>query len=273
MPDPVSWIALGAAIGGAAGKFVERAWDSGEKWISSYFANHHEKAKARAKENTISFLNDLAMRIESLEESKRVTVEQISSAQEHPDFSVALQKAMISASQTESKEKHQLLSRLVTERIKATPESLIALASKLACDAISYTNSNQLKTLGLLINLLYVISDQDLTEEQYIEWLQLRINPFMGLQIRVIDLDHLESLSCLNFIPSITHDLKKTLAEKNKGKFNYAIFKVTPLGKFLTDIWENQHLRSTTLTSIGKIIGVMVTDQIAGTATKMDGWE
>jgi hypothetical protein len=35
MPDPVSMIALGAAIGGAAGKFVEKAWDSGEKWAAS----------------------------------------------------------------------------------------------------------------------------------------------------------------------------------------------------------------------------------------------
>jgi hypothetical protein len=56
---------------------------------------------------------------------------------------------MISASQTDREEKHQLLSRPVAERIKAHPESLIALASKMACDAISYATANQLKILGL----------------------------------------------------------------------------------------------------------------------------
>lgn len=33
MTDPLSLIAVGAAVGGAAGKFVEKAWDSGEKWL------------------------------------------------------------------------------------------------------------------------------------------------------------------------------------------------------------------------------------------------
>ena len=49
MPEPLSLIALGAAIGGGAGKFVEKAWDSGEKWIVSYFANHQEKAREKAE--------------------------------------------------------------------------------------------------------------------------------------------------------------------------------------------------------------------------------
>ena len=41
MSDPLSLIAVSAlsgAIGGGAGKFVEKAWDSGEKWVVSYFA-------------------------------------------------------------------------------------------------------------------------------------------------------------------------------------------------------------------------------------------
>jgi len=42
MVDPTS-IIIGAAIGGAAGKFVEKAWNLGEKWISSYFKTTHQK--------------------------------------------------------------------------------------------------------------------------------------------------------------------------------------------------------------------------------------
>ena len=48
MVDPVS-IAIGAAIGGASGKFVEKAWTRGEKWISSYFKDNAPKAEKTAQ--------------------------------------------------------------------------------------------------------------------------------------------------------------------------------------------------------------------------------
>ncbi|MDD5759949.1 MAG: hypothetical protein PHI06_12820, partial [Desulfobulbaceae bacterium] len=219
MTDPLSLVALGAAVGGAAGKFVEKAWDSGEKWIATYFANHHGKSQEKAKNNTLSFLSDLSLRVEYLEKNKTISPEQIASSQEHPDFSVVLQKAMISASQTESKEKHKLLSRLVAERMKAMPESLLALASKMACDAISYTTSNQLKILGLTVNILYVNPNQGLSESQYFSYLEARLNPFINVIPSNLDYQHLEALSCLKFEPIISRDLQKVLTEKNQGKF------------------------------------------------------
>ena len=273
MTDPLSLVALGAVVGGAAGKFVEKAWDSGEKWIKSYFENHHEKAQEKAKENTLSFLTDLAQRVETLENDKTVSPEQISSSQEHPDFSVVLQKAMISASQTESKEKHQLLSRLVAERIKAAPESLLALTSKMACDAISYTTSNQLKLLGLISNILYIGPSSNLSEKQYFGYLQARLGPFSKVLPANFDYVHLEALSCLKFESFITRDLKKLLADKNQGKFDYDFFKEQSLGTALIDIWEKHKLKSTQLTSIGQMIGVMVSDQVTGSLTNMAGWE
>lgn len=273
MVDPLSLIALGAAVGGAAGKFVEKAWDSGEKWIKAYFENHHEKAQEKAKENTLSFLTDLAQRVKILENDKILSPDQISSSQEHPDFSVVLQKAMISASQTESKEKHQLLSRLVAERIKAAPESLMALTSKMACDAISYTTSNQLKLLGLISNILYIGPSSTLSEEQYFGYLQARLGPFSEVRPANLDYLHLEALSCLKFESFLTRDLKIILTDKNQGKFNYDFFKEQPLGNSLIDIWEKHHLKSTQLTSIGQMIGVMVSDQVTGSLTNMVGWE
>ena len=46
--DPLSIIAIGAAVGGGAGKFVEKAWDSGEKWILTFFKDHGEVAQQKA---------------------------------------------------------------------------------------------------------------------------------------------------------------------------------------------------------------------------------
>ena len=56
--EPLSIIAIGAAVGGAAGKFVEKAWDSGEKWIQSYFKDHKEVVQQKATDNTMDFLNE-----------------------------------------------------------------------------------------------------------------------------------------------------------------------------------------------------------------------
>jgi hypothetical protein len=174
MPDPLSMIAIGAAIGGGAGKFVEKAWDSGEKWVVSYFANHQQKAREKAEENSTDFLKKLGERISDLEKSNQISEEVLVTAQEHPDFSVVLQKAMLSSAQTENESKHDLLSRLVAERIQASPESMLSMASKMACDAISYTTPNQLLILGLLTNILYVLPND---QTNPLQWLQVRTAP------------------------------------------------------------------------------------------------
>ena len=66
MPDPLSTTIL-AAVGGAATKeLVTKAWDSGKKWLSSFFENHQPEARQAAEENASEFLNDLATRLDRL---------------------------------------------------------------------------------------------------------------------------------------------------------------------------------------------------------------
>ena len=45
--EPLSIVAISAAVGGAAGKLVEKAWNSGERWLASYFKDHHPEAQER----------------------------------------------------------------------------------------------------------------------------------------------------------------------------------------------------------------------------------
>ena len=142
MTDPLSLIAMGAAVGGAAGKFVEKAWDSGEKWITSYFADHRPKAIAQAQANSAEFLNELAKRVKSLEDQGTVSKEQIEVAQEHPDFSVALQKAMLTAAQTEDPQKHQLLARTLADRLGAKPEGMRAMKTQGDCGCMVLLTSH-----------------------------------------------------------------------------------------------------------------------------------
>lgn len=263
---------IGGAIGGGASKFVKKAWDSGEKWIASYFNNHQEKAKEKAISNSIAFLNDLAKRISKLEDTNQVSKEQIVAALEQPDFSVTLQKAMLSAAQTENSDKHQLLSRLIAERIKSKPESIMALASKLATEAISFTTPNQLRILGLT-DLILHISLPNIPEQQFTDWLQFALKPFLTVKAGKLDYLHLESLSCLKYNDFLIGDLQKCLNGKLSGTFDYEQFIMTDSGLFLEDIWSKQKLNSVQLTSIGQILGAMIFDQLCKTNTNMTGWE
>lgn len=272
MPDPISLIALGAAVGGGAGKFVEKAWDSGEKWIVSYFANHQEKAREKADENSADFLKKLGERVAQLEESKAMSEEALASAQEEPDFSVVLHKAIISAAQTNNHSKHDLLARLVAERLQANPESLLSVASKMACDAISYTTPNQLLILGLLTNLLYIRPTDQLSKAQQLPWLQARLSPFVDAKANSMDYTHLESLSCLKFEAFLTRDLPQLFKQNVGETFDYEDFASTELGKKVIDAWDGGGLKSCQLTTVGQILGVMVSDQYIGNKTNMAGW-
>ena len=122
MSDPLSLVAPGAAVGGATGKFVKKAWDSGERWITNYFSDHRPNAIAQAQANSLEFVQELATRVKRLKEKGSVSKEQLEAAQEQPDFSVALQKAMLTAAQTSDSQKHQLLAVILSERLQSSTD-------------------------------------------------------------------------------------------------------------------------------------------------------
>jgi hypothetical protein len=271
MPDPLSLITLGAAVGGAAGKFVEKAWDSGEKWITSYFADHRPKAIAQAQTNSADFLNELATRVKSLEDSGSVTKEQIEAAQEHPDFSVALQKAMLTAAQTEDRQKHQLLARTLADRLGAKPEGMLAMTSKMALDAIGYMTPVQLKLLGLVADLLYVNPTSPLAPQAYQQWFESRFAPYAAVSFTNLDLLHLESLSCLKHTPILSRDLAAIISQKNSGAYEPAMLE-SPLGAHIKTLWQ-QGLQAVDLSSVGQLVGVYVSDLLTGGNTSFTGWD
>src|SRR3989344_745125 len=100
MVEPISLMATGAIIGGVAGKFTEKVWNLGEKWVTDYFSNHGAKAQENAKNNTLDFLNKLAIRVKNLEKEDKKNKKLIENSLSHPGFSILLQKAMLSSAQT-----------------------------------------------------------------------------------------------------------------------------------------------------------------------------
>ncbi len=149
MPDPISLIALGAAVGGAAGKFTEKAWDSSERWLRERFGSHRAAAQKIARENAADFVRELADRVKKLENEHLVKRQQFDDVARHPQFSALLQRSVLNAAETNEQMKHKLLATLVANRMLSPPETTLALASQLASDAITRSTQRQLTLMAL----------------------------------------------------------------------------------------------------------------------------
>jgi hypothetical protein len=285
--EPLSLVIGGAILGGAAGKFTEKAYDSGSRWISSYFKDHAIQSEEQAKVNGLDFLTELASRIKLLEESNVVSKERIESAQDRPDFSALLKKALLNSAETSSNEKHKLLATVVAEKLKSSEESTLSLASKIACDAISGASINQIKILALQVNLLDIsptsipldLASSDQIQKWFRDWLIRRLIVFHDLAIKPIDLLHLDTLSCGRLNNFLVQDLVELLSHKISSRgldgfqFDAEVFKRSSLGQHVFDLWDNHNLTKLTLTSAGKIVGVYASDLLTGQPTNLDGFE
>jgi hypothetical protein len=278
--EPVSLIILGALLEKGSGKFADKIWDSGEKWLDTFYKNHRPKALEKAKDNTISFLDELVKRVEILEKENRLSSEVISNTQEDPDFGVTLQKAIIAASQTEEKEKHKILARLISERLTVDSTSVFSLASKMACDSISYATSNQLRLLAFLVNLHGIRPENfhnsnlegDKFQEYVENWLDKSLNPYLNLNIGKQDLNHLESISCIRQ-SNLGFMRLDDLFSTDKNKFSVEKLKNLELKEKLNSYWHEQRLMVAQLNTVGTIIGVIVSDYVANTKTVFKDWE
>jgi hypothetical protein len=148
-----------------------------------------------------------------------------------------LQKAIIASAETDSKEKHEILSRLIADRLTKNSESIHALTSKMATEAISNMTTGQLNILALNMNLRYIIPSEIPensieTQEQFDKftenWIKARVEKLANLQFSNLDIEHLEALSCLTNMRIGSSDLKQTFENKfsktNKFNFNFEKF-------------------------------------------------
>jgi hypothetical protein len=275
----------GGVAGAAAGKFIEKAWDSGEKWINSYFLDHRPQAIEKAKENSKDFLNKLAVKIDRLEQDAELNKNIFEQALNEPSFGALLQKALIGSAQTESTQKHDLLATLVAQKIGSQPDSLYAVASQLACDAIIHCTNRQLLILAFVISLTGIRPQwlkQDIQNNEMFygackNWFDNRFAPYKNIQVNHMDLLHLESLSCLSFLTFVSNDINNVITKNWKSglftlkKEELLTFDVGPT---IQRLWETDKLQSVKLTTIGQLIGVLTSDQISGSSpTSFDEWQ
>jgi hypothetical protein len=279
--DPNTQLIVTSIASGAAGALVQQTLTSGGAWLTERFAGHQAAAKQQAAANVSDFLNELGARVQRMEESNLALHERIIAAMEHPDYSILMQRAVLAAAQTDERDKHILLVQLVSERLRIDENTTPARASHLASEAIAELTSEQLKILGFLYTLetmhfppLSSPTSPELLRALELEWVQLTLNPYAGLECTNGDRRHLVSARCLGgrFGGLLVHSLESMLKSRTGGEFAYGDFVSTDLGAHLQAMYEGQKLNGMELTSAGSLVGMYVADQLASRPTDITTW-
>lgn len=286
--EPLTIAIVSGAVGATAGKFVEKAWGLGEKWLEHYTEGHLPKAKENAKQNSLKFLNDVAQRIQQLEEGAQEDQqikEKIISALEGPDFSLLLQDALYASARTDNEDKHKILARIVSERLLSQPDDLVTLTSTLACEAVKHLAPKHMRYLALATfvyfirphkypEVIFQTEHPELAGSFYTEWLERHLSFILPIEpMRQRDFSHLESVSCLRKETLITRNLLQLMTPPVEQELDWSLdeFINNNTGQQLKEIWEGG-MDQITLTSAGNLIGIYVHDELSGKRTILINW-
>ena len=272
MPDPISLIALGAAVGGAAGKFTEKAWDSSERWLRERFGSHRAAAQKLARENAADFVLELADRVKKLENEYQVKRQQLDDVAHHPQFSALLQRSVLNAAETSEQAKHKLLATLVANRMLSPPETTLALASHLASDAITRSTHRQLRLMALQGFIEGTRAKYPMKFSMFKVWLKQNLEPFEDFEFHEIDARHLVAIACATFDPTSQRMLGLMLAMNARQARD-----LRKINGILADTnvqiqWDHG-LAGVELTSVGLIVGALAYDQINGRDLGPPKWD
>lgn len=268
MADPLSMIAIGAAVGGTAGKLAEKAWDSGERWLRERFASHGQEVQEQARKNVAQFVERLADRVKALENDRAIDPARLLETERHPQFSSLLQRSLLNAAQTDDASKHDILARLVAARLTVDAETTLALASRLAADAIARSTRRQLTLMALCCFLQDIRPRDPMPVPDYIAWLDVFLKPFSAFEFKDVDARHLVAIACASYDRGSERDLNILLGMKGGPHCIGAPFGDLDAVELLQINW-NEGLAGVFLTSVGSIVGGLAFDQITGAKSGM----
>lgn len=278
--EPRSVIVVSATVGGAAGEFARALAEGGRQWLAERVAGHRPEVQRRAGENASRFLDRLAARVARLEAEVPTAKERIDAALDDPDTSLLLQRVVVSASTTDTDERHEILSELIAQRLMADANDNVALAGGAACDVVTGLSARQIRALGLLSLLRRIHPDGDVkfdTQEQYdgfvVSWWAAQLARFAPLEpMRTIDPQHLLGLSCVYASGGVIHtEPHLGLPQGGSLQPSRAVLVEQPWYEPLLAFWRSGAW-SIELTSTGMLIGTLYFDGLAKAKTKL-AWD
>jgi hypothetical protein len=278
-------------VGGLASGCIESFVSLGIRWVSDRYKSHPKEAIKTAQNNAANFFGQVNIYLEGQQQIEGIE-DKTKQALADPDYTDLLQEAVLGAARTNSEQKHELLARLVTDRLTAEPDSLRNLAAHMACNAVPQLSNMHLKLLGLLYIIRRHPAPPHIMRLPYDEridigtkWFLSEISPFIPIGgLTDFDFAHLMAVSCITYVPQLIPSGYGGSSEPGYWKLPIVLRnKLCPveelyrlpipvkepqveqdqIGKDLLSFWSSSNMRKASLTPAGSLIGLYVLDAIS----------
>lgn len=274
------------------------------EYLHDALRSQSPEAQRKAAENTRLFLSDLADRVAHVEGQLALPRDEYQStdlegALSDPDFTLVFRSAALAGARTESRTKHGALASAVAQRLKASAESLEAVAASAAVEAVPTLAEGHLDLLGLL-SFLYAVRPPgvpirqdapnqrrtDVTPEEYeaaatyARWFSKTVASYGSLATPAdADLVHIVSAGCIVLERRQRRDLNalinpfgnRVISTQDASPTTHELWTSlrTPAGVEIQKVWEHygQHV---TPTPAGLLIGAAAIEARTGEPAGID---
>lgn len=240
--------------------------------LGSVFGELPEETKEKIKENQKSYFIVLSENLKKIVKDNS----EVKKVLDSPDFQYISKKASISASRSSSSDLHKNLSLLIIQRVNFDNQDLKRIVYNEAISTIEKLTTDQLKILTLCFLLKKTKLNGLNNLDQFKQYLEQRIKPFIDFKRTIAEFEHLDYARCAS-ISIASHDIVGLFKE------NYPdIFKETDnpeellagndTAKKLISAWKETQIQNMTLTSVGIVIASTFYEQTTGDRMNIDIW-
>lgn len=240
--------------------------------LRSVFGELPDETKTQITQNQKSYFQALTENLQKIVKDSSDLEKVINS----PDFQYISKKASISASRSSSTDLHKNLSSLIVQRVNFDNDDLKRIVYNEAITTIDKLTTDQLKILTLCFLLKRTKLSGLTSLEQFKQYLDQKIKPFIDFKRTTAEFEHLAYTGCAS-ISIVGHDIVSLF------KGNYPdIFKDTDNPEILLasnntaakliSAWKETQIQNMNLTSVGIVIASTFCEQTTGDRINIDIW-
>ena len=240
--------------------------------LGSVFGELPDETKKQIETNQKSYFQSLAENLSKIIKQN----EELKIVINSPDFQYVSKQATISASRSSSIELHKNLSLLLIQRVNNDSEDLKRIVYNEAIKTLVKLTQNQLKILTLCFLVKRTKLNGLTNFNQFIQYLEERIKPFIDFKKTNAEFEHLAYAGCAS-ISIAGHDLfglfKGNYPEIFKESDNIdELFKDKETAIKLLTVWKETPIMNMNLTSVGIVLASTFYEQTTGDKMNIDIW-
>lgn len=240
--------------------------------LNSVFGELSEETKMQISQNQKSYFQALSESLQKIDkdnfEVKRII--------DSPDFQYISKKASISASRSSSVNLHKNLSSLIVQRVNSDNENLKRIVYNEAINTIEKLTIDQLKILTLCFLLKRTKLGGLTNFEQFKEYLEKNIRPFINFKQTTAEFEHLIYAGCAS-ISIASSDIINLFRANYQNIFKDGgdpkkLLADNDTATKLFSVWKETRIKNMNLTSVGIVIASTFYEQSVNDKIVIDLW-